>query len=77
MSFYLFMVYLSLSLLLLSVLNAVDSNNSLRIDHDYLASSYHSGIISGLMLISSYLREMVAKGGKVMKLFILEPLKNL
>lgn len=42
-----------------------DSNNSLRVDHDYLASSYHSGIISGLTLISSYLREMVDKESKV------------
>ena len=33
----------------------LDFNGYLRVDHNYLASSYHSRIIAGFMLISSYL----------------------
>ncbi|KAL8026597.1 hypothetical protein ABFX02_14G038600 [Erythranthe guttata] len=32
------------------------SNNEMKVDHNYLASSYHNGIISGLMLISLHLK---------------------
>uniref|UniRef100_A0A164XCG6 Dehydrogenase E1 component domain-containing protein n=1 Tax=Daucus carota subsp. sativus TaxID=79200 RepID=A0A164XCG6_DAUCS len=36
-----------------------------EIDHDYLASSYHTGTVSGLMLISSFLETVSFSGGKV------------
>ncbi|KAI7726748.1 hypothetical protein M8C21_026653 [Ambrosia artemisiifolia] len=47
-----------------SQLSVVDANSSsdLSVDHGYLASSYHSGIISGFMLISSYLEKMASSG---------------
>nr|XP_043614959.1 eEF1A lysine and N-terminal methyltransferase [Erigeron canadensis] len=35
-------------------------DNDLSVDHGYLASSYHSGIISGFMLISSHLDRMAS-----------------
>nr|GLL47828.1 methyltransferase-like protein 13 [Ipomoea trifida] len=41
------------------------SRNDLKVDHSYLASPYHTGIISGLMLISSYLSSAASKGGMV------------
>ncbi|CAN6722659.1 unnamed protein product [Malus baccata var. baccata] len=34
------------------------TSHQLKVYHGYLASSYHTGIISGLMLISSYLESM-------------------
>ncbi|KAI3518520.1 hypothetical protein L1887_07325 [Cichorium endivia] len=37
-----------------------DASDNLNVNHDYLASSYHSGIISGFMLISSYLERMTS-----------------
>ncbi|KAI4372825.1 hypothetical protein MLD38_011009 [Melastoma candidum] len=37
----------------------------LRINHEFLASPYHSGIISGFMLISSYLESMLSSGTAV------------
>ncbi|KAK2644013.1 hypothetical protein Ddye_019208 [Dipteronia dyeriana] len=37
-----------------------DSINQLKIYHGYLASSYHMGIISGFILISSYLESIVS-----------------
>ncbi|XP_050218891.1 uncharacterized protein LOC126669462 isoform X2 [Mercurialis annua] len=43
-----------------------ESINPLKVYHDYLASSYHTGIISGFMLISSYL-ESVASAGNTVK----------
>ncbi|CAI9271358.1 unnamed protein product [Lactuca saligna] len=42
-----------------------DSSNYQNVDHGYLASSYHSGIISGFMLISSYLEKMALSGTTV------------
>ncbi|KAM7485890.1 hypothetical protein LguiA_001899 [Lonicera macranthoides] len=45
---------------LVSVTN--DSRNELKVDHDYLSSSYHTGIISGFMLISSYLESVASTG---------------
>ncbi|KAI3794952.1 hypothetical protein L1987_37593 [Smallanthus sonchifolius] len=48
-----------------SQLSVVDANNDLSVDHGYLASSYHSGIISGFMLISSYLEKMASSGRTV------------
>ncbi|KAM7488923.1 hypothetical protein LguiB_026407 [Lonicera macranthoides] len=53
---------------LVSVTN--DSRNELKVDHDYLASSYHTGIISGFMLISSYL-ESVASTGRTVKAIVI------
>uniref|UniRef100_A0A0A9DTH4 Methyltransferase type 11 domain-containing protein n=1 Tax=Arundo donax TaxID=35708 RepID=A0A0A9DTH4_ARUDO len=41
------------------------SKNSLRIDHSFLGSSYHSSIISGLSLVASALSAAAASGGKV------------
>ncbi|KAG9160071.1 hypothetical protein Leryth_005802 [Lithospermum erythrorhizon] len=34
--------------------------NNLKVDHNYLASSYHTAIISGFMLISAYLGKIAA-----------------
>ncbi|XP_031406373.1 eEF1A lysine and N-terminal methyltransferase [Punica granatum] len=42
-----------------------ESKRSLTIFHDYLASTYHSGILSGFMLISSYLETMASAGNGV------------
>ncbi|XP_071706124.1 uncharacterized protein [Rutidosis leptorrhynchoides] len=39
--------------------------NDLNVDHGYLASSYHSGIVSGFMLISSCLNRMASSGKTV------------
>ncbi|KAG2565624.1 hypothetical protein PVAP13_7NG121000 [Panicum virgatum] len=41
------------------------SKNSLRIDHSFLGSSYHSSIISGLSLVASSLSAASASGKKV------------
>ncbi|WVZ26536.1 hypothetical protein V8G54_005080 [Vigna mungo] len=40
------------------------ASNQLTVYHGYVASSYHTGIISGFMLISSYM-ETVASSGKM------------
>lgn len=40
-------------------------NDNLKVDHSYLASSYHTGIISGFMLISSHLDSLASTGGMV------------
>ncbi|KAJ4846031.1 hypothetical protein Tsubulata_002546 [Turnera subulata] len=42
-----------------------ESSDQLTIYHDYLASSYHTGIISGLMLISSFLENVASAGRTV------------
>lgn len=42
-----------------------DSSNDLKVDHNYLASSYHAGIISGFMLISTYLERVASTGQSV------------
>jgi spermidine synthase len=47
-----------------------DSRNELEVNHDYLASSYHTGIISGFMLISSYL-ESVASERNMIKAIVI------
>ncbi|CAL5214091.1 unnamed protein product [Lathyrus oleraceus] len=44
--------------------------NQLAVYHGYVASSYHSGIISGFTLISSYM-EKVASSGKMVKAVII------
>ncbi|XP_028064961.1 eEF1A lysine and N-terminal methyltransferase isoform X1 [Camellia sinensis] len=44
-----------------------DSSDFLKVDHNYLASSYHTGIISGFMLISSYLESASSTGRMVRK----------
>ncbi|CAL5067260.1 unnamed protein product [Urochloa decumbens] len=41
------------------------SKNSLRIDHSFLGSSYHSSIVSGLSLVASALSAASASGEKV------------
>ncbi|KAK4387993.1 eEF1A lysine and N-terminal methyltransferase [Sesamum angolense] len=41
------------------------SSGELEADHNYLASSYHNGIISGLLLISLYLKGSTSAGGMV------------
>ncbi|XP_058731713.1 uncharacterized protein LOC131603429 isoform X2 [Vicia villosa] len=45
-------------------------DNQLTVYHGYVASSYHSGIISGFTLISSYM-ENVASSGKTVKAVII------
>ncbi|KAF2288904.1 hypothetical protein GH714_022663 [Hevea brasiliensis] len=42
-----------------------EPSNRLKVYHDYLASSYHTGIISGFMLISSYLESVLSAGNTV------------
>ncbi|OVA06229.1 Methyltransferase type 11 [Macleaya cordata] len=49
---------------------STDSKNILKVDHHYLASSYHIGIISGFMLVASNL-ESVASSGRTMKTVII------
>ncbi|XP_014508535.1 methyltransferase-like protein 13 isoform X1 [Vigna radiata var. radiata] len=46
------------------------ASNQLTVYHGYVASSYHTGIISGFMLISSYM-ETVASSGKMVKAVII------
>ncbi|XP_047149283.1 eEF1A lysine and N-terminal methyltransferase-like [Vigna umbellata] len=46
------------------------ASNQLTVCHGYVASSYHTGIISGFMLISSYM-ESVASSGKMVKAVII------
>ncbi|XP_011073798.1 methyltransferase-like protein 13 isoform X2 [Sesamum indicum] len=41
------------------------SSGELEADHNYLASSYHNGIISGLLLISLHLKGSTTAGGMV------------
>ncbi|KAL5784314.1 hypothetical protein ACOSQ2_006706 [Xanthoceras sorbifolium] len=47
-----------------------DSINQLKVYHGYLASSYHMGIISGFILISSYL-ESIASTGKTVRAVVI------
>ncbi|CAK9136523.1 unnamed protein product [Ilex paraguariensis] len=47
-----------------------ETSNDLKVDHNYLASSYHTGIISGFMLISSYLESVASTGGLVKAIVI-------
>ncbi|CAN1334352.1 eEF1A lysine and N-terminal methyltransferase [Linum perenne] len=42
-----------------------ESSSLLQVYHDYLASSYHLGIVSGFVLITSYLENMASAGKKV------------
>nr|XP_027191646.1 methyltransferase-like protein 13 isoform X3 [Cicer arietinum] len=46
------------------------ASNQLTVYHGYVASSYHTGIISGFSLISSYM-ENVASSGKMVKAVII------
>ncbi|KAI3459692.1 hypothetical protein Pfo_016355 [Paulownia fortunei] len=41
------------------------SSGEMKVDHNYLASSYHNGIISGLMVISLHLKGSSSAGGMV------------
>ncbi|XP_026400862.1 methyltransferase-like protein 13 [Papaver somniferum] len=47
-----------------------DPKSILKVDHHYLASSYHTGIISGFMLAASNL-ETIASSGRTMKTVII------
>jgi hypothetical protein len=42
-----------------------EPSNQLKVYHSYLASSYHTGIISGFSLISSYMENVVVAGKTV------------
>ncbi|WCJ33167.1 eEF1A lysine and N-terminal methyltransferase [Euphorbia peplus] len=42
-----------------------ESSNRLNVYHHYLASSYHTGIISGFMLVSSYMESVTSSGNSV------------
>ncbi|KAK8470767.1 hypothetical protein PHAVU_003G050000 [Phaseolus vulgaris] len=48
----------------------VGASNQLTVYHGYVASSYHTGIISGFTLISSYMENM-ASSGKMVKAVII------
>lgn len=48
--------------------DVTESSSQLTVYHGYLASSYHTGIISGIMLISSYMESM-ASNGKMVSIF--------
>lgn len=37
----------------------------MKVSHDYLASSYHAGIVSGFTLVSSYLKKSESSGKMV------------
>ncbi|KAK6279276.1 hypothetical protein POUND7_019543 [Theobroma cacao] len=42
-----------------------ESSSKMKVYHGFLASSYHTGIISGLSLISSYLESVASAGNRV------------
>ncbi|WVZ85250.1 hypothetical protein U9M48_032197 [Paspalum notatum var. saurae] len=50
--------------------SSIGSKDSLRIDHSFLGSSYHSSIISGLSLVASTLCAASASGEKVSTIVI-------
>ncbi|KAK7400091.1 hypothetical protein VNO78_11291 [Psophocarpus tetragonolobus] len=50
--------------------NSVGGSSQLTVYHGYIVSSYHTGIISGFTLISSYM-ENVASSGKMVKAVII------
>ncbi|KAL0863717.1 hypothetical protein Bca101_042835 [Brassica carinata] len=50
--------------------NQESSGPVMRVSHDYLASSYHAGIISGFTLVSSYLKK-AESSGKMVKTVII------
>ncbi|KAL5999662.1 hypothetical protein ACLOJK_037947 [Asimina triloba] len=41
---------------------------SKKVDHDYLTSSYHTGIISGFTLVASHMANLATAGGTVVEL---------
>ncbi|KAK6255220.1 hypothetical protein SCA6_016525 [Theobroma cacao] len=43
----------------------IESSSKMKVYHGFLASSYHTGIISGLSLISSYLESVASAGNRV------------
>ncbi|KAL8142913.1 hypothetical protein V2J09_015945 [Rumex salicifolius] len=45
-------------------------SSNVKVDHSFLASSYHSGIMAGFTLILSYLEHMVSTGGQVQAVVI-------
>lgn len=46
-----------------SIINEL--SDSVKVDHTFVASSYHTGIVAGFTLILSYLESMASSGGKV------------
>ncbi|XP_048610636.1 eEF1A lysine and N-terminal methyltransferase [Brassica napus] len=50
--------------------NQETSGPIMKVSHDYLASSYHAGIISGFTLVSSYLKK-AESSGKMVKTVII------
>ncbi|XP_075654146.1 uncharacterized protein LOC142624463 [Castanea sativa] len=48
----------------------IELSNQLKVYHSYLASAYHRGIISGFVLISSYMESVVSTGKTVKTLVI-------
>ncbi|CAH8362673.1 unnamed protein product [Eruca vesicaria subsp. sativa] len=50
--------------------NQESSGPVMKVSHDYLASSYHAGIISGFSLVSSYLKK-AESSGKMVKTVII------
>ena len=60
---YLLAVYNSLAIVIFFS-NVAGASSQLTVYHGYVASSYHTGIISGFTLISSYM-ENVASSGKM------------
>lgn len=48
----------------------IELSNQLKVYHSYLASAYHTGIISGFVLISSYMESVVSTGKTVKTLII-------
>jgi hypothetical protein len=47
------------------LLNIVASSKILKVYHDYMASPYHMGIVSGFTLMSSYLESVESTGKTV------------
>lgn len=54
-----------LSLLFCFVSISDTSGPIMKVSHDYLASAYHAGIISGFTLVSSYLKKAESSGKMV------------
>ncbi|KAK9664552.1 hypothetical protein RND81_14G050800 [Saponaria officinalis] len=42
-----------------------DVSNSKKVDHSFLVSAYHTGIVAGFTLVQSYFESVTSRGGKV------------
>lgn len=51
--------------LLIHLFNFIEPSHHLEVYHGYMASSYHTGILSGFVLISSYMESLTAAGKSV------------